>query len=131
MSHSQEPVLREMSEQLTPPLPSRHFMHVGLELDDRSHELNLSRAPSNGMVEEFWSNEINFGNYVIEIDRAPFSVFEQTPLAKIHFLFTMLNLSQLIVLNKGFAVGIITKSEFLKNKSLLGEKKEQPPIRSQ
>ena len=55
---------------------------------------------------------------LIELDRAPFSVFEQTPLAKIHFLFTMLNLTQLFVLNKGIAVGIISKGEFLKNKTL-------------
>ena len=39
-------------------------------------------------------------------------------MAKIHFLFTMLNLTQLIVLSKGITMGIITKSEFLKNKQV-------------
>ena len=37
-------------------------------------------------------------------------------MSKIHFLFTMLNISQLIVLSEGAMVGIITKNEFLKKR---------------
>ena len=73
---------------------------------------------TNEVVDEFWNSEINYYDEMIEVDKAPFCVFEQTPMAKIHFLFTMLNLTQLIVLSKGLAMGIITKSEFLKNKQV-------------
>ena len=70
------------------------------------------------VVDDFWNGEIDYASAVIEMDRAPFTVFEQTPMAKIHFLFTMLNLVQLIVVSKGLAVGIISKGEFLRNKQL-------------
>ncbi len=78
--------------------------------------VNETEPETNEVVDEFWNGEIDYSHNVIETDKAPFCVFEQTPMAKIHFLFTMLNLTQLIVLSKGLAMGIITKSEFLKNK---------------
>lgn len=37
-------------------------------------------------------------------------------MSKIHFLFTMLNISQLVVIKQGTMVGIITKNEFLKSR---------------
>jgi len=43
-------------------------------------------------------------------------VFEDTPMAKIHFLFTMLNISLLTVIKKGNIVGLITRHEFLKKR---------------
>jgi hypothetical protein len=50
------------------------------------------------------------------VDRAPFIVLEETPMSKLHFLFIMLNISQVNVLRKGSITGIITKTEFLKKR---------------
>jgi hypothetical protein len=41
---------------------------------------------------------------------------ENTSMSKIHFLFIMLNISQLTVLRKGVIKGIITKHEFIKRR---------------
>ena len=67
-------------------------------------------------VDLFWSTPIDWEHECIEVDRAPFTMMTETPLAKIHFLFTMLNVSQIYVINEGFLVGIITKNEFLKRR---------------
>jgi len=46
----------------------------------------------------------------------------ETPLAKVHFLFTMLNISQLFVTQRGCIIGVIAKREFLKtNRQLMDE----------
>ena len=37
----------------------------------------------------------------------------ETPMSKIHFLFTMLNISMLLVVKKGVIKGMITKLEFI------------------
>ena len=39
-----------------------------------------------------------------------------TPMSKIHFLFTMLNITMLIVLKKGVIKGMITKLEFIQKR---------------
>jgi hypothetical protein len=41
---------------------------------------------------------------------------ENTPMSKLHFLFIMLNMSQVNVVKKGVITGIITKLEFLKKR---------------
>ena len=41
---------------------------------------------------------------------------QDTPMSKIHFLFTMLNINLLIVLKKGVVKGIITKLEFIQKR---------------
>ncbi len=67
-------------------------------------------------IRDFWNTKIHWRNQFIDIDLAPFTLLEQTPLAKVHFLFTMLNVSQIFVINEGLLVGIITKKEFLKRR---------------
>lgn len=76
------------------------------------------------IIDEFWIVKINFDHEFLEIDNAPFVVMEDTSLSKIHFLFTMLNLSQLFVIRKGILVGIITKNDFLKKKKWLPKPKK-------
>lgn len=68
--------------------------------------------------DDFWVVKINYDHEMLEVDKAPFTVFEDASLAKIHFLFTMLNLDQLFVIKNGNLVGIITKNEFLKRKRM-------------
>ena len=70
------------------------------------------------MINSFWNNPIDYEDKLIEVDRAPFCILEQTQMSKIHFLFTMLNISQLIVVSQGRMVGIITKNEFLKKRNM-------------
>lgn len=47
------------------------------------------------------------------IETAPFSVPESTPVAKLHFLFTMLGLTQAYVTRKGKLEGVINRDSFL------------------
>jgi hypothetical protein len=39
---------------------------------------------------------------------------EKTPLSKVHFLFTMLNATILLVVEKGLLKGMLTKLDFIK-----------------
>lgn len=48
----------------------------------------------------------------LKYDESPLSVTDETPLAKVHFLFTMLGLSQVYVTNRGDVLGAITKHSF-------------------
>lgn len=65
-------------------------------------------------LERFWNTPIDWENQFLDVERAPFTVMEETPLAKVHFLFTMLNVSQIFVITEGILAGIITKNEFLR-----------------
>ena len=58
------------------------------------------------------SVDINYK--MLGTDDSPFSITESTPLAKIHFLFIMLGLTQVYVTKKGELVGIITRDIFVK-----------------
>ena len=49
-------------------------------------------------------------------DIAPFIVLENTAMSKLHFLFLMLNISQVNIVDQGQITGIITKLEFLKKR---------------
>ena len=50
---------------------------------------------------------------------------EDTPLSKVHFLFTMLNPTILIVVNKGIVKGMLTKLEFIKKRRTAKSNKER------
>lgn len=67
-------------------------------------------------VESFWKTPINFDDLNLAKDNAPFIVMEETPMSKLHFLFIMLNISQVNVVKKGIITGIITKLEFVKKR---------------
>ena len=67
-------------------------------------------------VDDFWNEPIDWKDKNVNVELAPFTLLDQTPLAKVHFLFTMLNVSQIFVINEGVLVGIITKKEFLGRK---------------
>jgi len=51
---------------------------------------------------------IDFTKLVADIDEAPFCIFPQTPLPKVHYLFTMLGLGQAFVVNAGKLLGTIS-----------------------
>lgn len=56
------------------------------------------------------------GQTTIVRDSAPFIVLEDTPMNKLHFLFIMLNISQVNIISQGAITGIITKLEFLRKR---------------
>lgn len=65
-------------------------------------------------VSRFWNTYIDYRDKNIEIDYAPLAISENTPLAKVHFLFIMLGLRQIYVTRKGKFVGVIIRECFLK-----------------
>lgn len=67
-------------------------------------------------VAEFWNTPIDLKSPALVVDHAPLSVPEHTPLAKVHYLFLMLGLSQLYITHKGALKGVITRDSFIKLK---------------
>lgn len=65
-------------------------------------------------VTTFMNSEIDINYRMLGTDDSPFSITESTPLAKIHFLFIMLGLTQVYVTRKGELTGIITREIFVK-----------------
>lgn len=65
------------------------------------------------IVENFWNAPIDFEDPRIIKNQSPFLVMLDTPMSKIHFLFTMLNINMLLVIKKGAIKGMITKLEFI------------------
>ena len=65
------------------------------------------------VIENFWNAPIDFEDPRIVKNSSPFLVMLDTPMSKIQFLFTMLNINMLLVLNKGVIKGMITKLEFI------------------
>eukprot|EP00742_Colponemidia_sp_Colp-10_P002989 GILJ01003190.1.p1 GENE.GILJ01003190.1~~GILJ01003190.1.p1 ORF type:complete len:777 (+),score=93.96 GILJ01003190.1:39-2369(+) len=52
-------------------------------------------------------------NSPLRIDWAPFQVVERTPVARVHYLFTMLGLAQVHITRHGQLVGILSKKDLL------------------
>ena len=71
-------------------------------------------------LENFWNSPLDFYDkelvHGIYKDIAPFIVLENTAMNKLHFLFLMLNISQVNIVDQGQITGIITKLEFLKKR---------------
>jgi len=74
-----------------------------------------NESTSYSFKHEFWNTQIDYKHEFLEMDRSPFTVMADTPLTKVHFLFTMLSISQLFVTRRGVIIGIISKNEFLRS----------------
>lgn len=68
---------------------------------------------------------IDFEDTHLSRNTSPFIVTLETPMSKLHFLFTMLNINMLVVLKLGVIKGMITKLEFIKKRKTLNPKEEQ------
>ena len=68
------------------------------------------------MLDQFWNIPVNYEEANFNKDIAPFIVMEDTPMSKLHFLFIMLNISQVNIVKQGIITGIISKLEFLKKR---------------
>jgi hypothetical protein len=65
-------------------------------------------------VKSFWNSPIDFDDPCLSRNLSPFIIMEKTPLSKVHFLFTMLNATILLVVDKGLLKGMIKKLDFIK-----------------
>jgi hypothetical protein len=79
-------------------------------------DLNQMSDQNREVVENFWNAPIDFDDPRIVKNASPFLVMLDTPMSKIHFLFTMLNINMLLVLKKGQIKGMITKLEFIQKR---------------
>ena len=70
-------------------------------------------------IKHFMRTIVDFANPCLRVDNSPFSIMIETEFVKIHFLFLMLNFSQLFVTKKGKLIGIITRASFLEYNSKL------------
>ena len=77
------------------------------------------------VLDEFWNSPVDYEDTHINKNFSPFLVMLETPMSKIHFLFTMLNINLLIVMKKGVIKGIITKLEFIQKRKTLNPKEEE------
>jgi hypothetical protein len=81
-------------------------------MSDSKNVSHKEEVPCDDEVQLFWEKSVNWQSELMELDDAPLSIPENIPLAKVHFMFMMLGLSQLYVLRKGVLVGYITRDSF-------------------
>lgn len=62
--------------------------------------------------EDFWNNKVDFKSPVLHISKSPTFVPVNTSLAKVHFLFLLLGLSQIYITDQGKLEGIIIRDTF-------------------
>ena len=60
----------------------------------------------------FWVKKIDLDSIILNVDKSPFTVLENISVGKLHFLFSMLGLHYLFVLNHERLVGMITIESF-------------------
>jgi len=63
-------------------------------------------------IQKFWGNRVDFKSPVLHISKSPTFVPLNTSLAKIHFLFLLLGLSQIYITDQGRLEGIINRETF-------------------
>eukprot|EP00347_Sterkiella_histriomuscorum_P004338 403360828 len=104
--------------------PNKKEISVDPLIHQIYEDLNELSKTHQEIVENFWNSPVNFQDPSLQINHSPFLVMQDTPMSKIHFLFTMLNINLLIVLKKGVVKGIITKLEFI-------QKRKSPVIQAE
>lgn len=77
----------------------------------------LSKKELKERFQNHMSVRIDFTKVVSSIDEAPFCIFPQTPLPKVHYVFTMLGLGQAFVVSAGKLVGTISLHDLTKDSS--------------
>ncbi len=60
----------------------------------------------------FWQTQINIRDKVLAVDKSPFTVLNSARVLRLHYLFSMLGLHQVFVLEKGRLAGVIMKESF-------------------
>eukprot|EP00744_Colponema_vietnamica_P001770 GILI01002893.1.p1 GENE.GILI01002893.1~~GILI01002893.1.p1 ORF type:complete len:747 (+),score=200.05 GILI01002893.1:79-2319(+) len=63
---------------------------------------------------EMNSLPVDLNHPYLNLDPAPFQITDQTPMSKIHYLFTMLGLAQMFIVRRGKLVGVLPKEELIR-----------------
>ncbi|CAG9318142.1 unnamed protein product [Blepharisma stoltei] len=63
-------------------------------------------------VDEFWESSVNLWSETLKFNTSPLFVSQKTPLYKVHYIFMMLGLVHIYVVDQGKFVGIIAHSCF-------------------
>ena len=97
----------------------QRFFHFFMEIHPDSFvegafESFMHEEEEDPEVTRFMDSQIDVNYRMLGTDDSPFSIAESTPLAKIHFLFIMLGLTQVYITKKGQLVGMITRDTFVK-----------------
>lgn len=76
--------------------------------------LNTDSVPENVLenYQHFWNNKVDFRSPVLHVSKSPTFVPVNTSLAKVHFLFLLLGLSQIYITDQGRLEGIINRETF-------------------
>ena len=64
------------------------------------------------LEDPFWNKKIDMDSVILNTDKSPFTVLDNISVGKLHFLFSMLGLHYVFVLNHGKLVGMISKENF-------------------
>jgi hypothetical protein len=83
---------------------------------DMSHTFRGLSDSQIETIKSFWNSPIDFDDPRLSRNLSPFIIMEKTPLSKVHFLFTMLNATILLVVDKGLLKGMLTKLDFIKKR---------------
>ena len=95
-----------------------------LNINSESEEYQKQKV---AMVKSFWNTPIDFNSQRLAKNPSPTILTEETPLSKIHFIFTMLNVNVVYVAKWGKIRGIITKLDFINKRRLAQIIKQKPP----
>ncbi len=107
--------LNQLTITKKPPVPKDQLI-VDPLVHQIYSDLNELGEHHKEVVEQFWNSPIDFEDPRIVKNTSPFLVMLDTPMSKIHFLFTMLNITMLLVVKKGEIKGMITKLEFIQKR---------------
>ena len=86
-----------------PSIPPNLAVHLNKEIKE------INEIP---VGDEFWNKKIDFSSKVLNVENSPFSVAENIGLVRLHFLFSMLGLHHVFVVNKGRLTGMISNETF-------------------
>lgn len=63
-------------------------------------------------LNKFWKNKVIL-QYTVEVEYSPFTINEDASIVKVHYLFIVLNIFQIYVLQRGKLTGVITRDTIL------------------
>ena len=93
------------------------FMEKVENVDFQKLEISMNQFTVKGnlgepVLEEFLKKKILI-IAALELELSPFTVTEDTPVSKIHYLFVILGVLQIYVTSRGQITGVITRKHFL------------------
>lgn len=88
---------------------------VNINLDDEEKRKRSDSDLKKRTFSRFKTRKLH-DETVLQYDPAPYTMQVHTPIAKVHFLFSMLGISHAFVLEKGKLVGVLVKKDLINAK---------------